>query len=206
MRKHALGLVSSCVAVSMIAAIAPAAASAGPLVATADDCDAQPLSQPFEPWLDPAYYTPLAGGDFEPGSDRWSRAGGAVVAGGNEPYYVAGDRDSRSLHLPGGSTATSPAICVGLDHPTLRLFASPAGLGGSAQVEVLYEDTAGNVNSAPIGTVGGGAGWNPTAPLPVVVNLLPLLPGDLTAVAFRFSGDGAGVLIDDVYVDPRHSS
>ena len=202
----ALGVVVSCLATAAIGLIAPAAASAGPLVASVDDCDSQPLSQPFEPWLDPAYYTPLAGGDFERGSDRWSRAGGAVVADGNEPVHVAGDRDSRSLSVPDGSTATSPAICVGLDHPTLRLFASPAGLGGSAQVEVLFEDAAGNVNSAPIGTIGGGAGWNPTAPLPVVANLLPLLPGDLTAVAFRFTASGAGVTIDDVYVDPRHSS
>jgi hypothetical protein len=202
----AIGVVVSCLVTAAIGVIAPAAASAGPLVASADDCDDQPLSQPFEPWLDPTYYTPLAGGDFERGSDRWSRAGGAVVVDGNEPFQVAGARDSRSLSLPDGSTATSPAICVGLDHPTVRLFASPAGLGGTAQVEVLFEDAAGNVNSAPIGTIGGGVGWNPTAPLPVLANLLPLLPGDLTAVAFRFSADGAGVLIDDIYVDPRHSS
>jgi hypothetical protein len=40
--------------------------------------------------------------------------------------------------------------------------------------------------------------------MPIVVNLLPLLPGDHTAVAFRFSTAG-NWQIDDVYVDPYRS-
>jgi hypothetical protein len=40
--------------------------------------------------------------------------------------------------------------------------------------------------------------------MPVIANLLPLLPGSRTAVAFRFTpyGDGGDWTIDDVYVDP----
>jgi hypothetical protein len=41
--------------------------------------------------------------------------------------------------------------------------------------------------------------------MPLVVNLLPLLPGDYTPVAFEFTpqGYGGNWRIDDVYVDPR---
>jgi hypothetical protein len=40
--------------------------------------------------------------------------------------------------------------------------------------------------------------------MPVIANLLPLLPGELTPVRFRFTpvGLGAAWQIDDVYVDP----
>ena len=38
---------------------------------------------------------------------------------------------------------------------------------------------------------------------PILVNLLALVPGERTAVAFRFTPRGLGSwLIDDVYVDP----
>ena len=36
----------------------------------------------------------------------------------------------------------------------------------------------------------------------VIANLLPLLPGETTPVAFRFTAQGADWSIDDVYVDP----
>ena len=36
----------------------------------------------------------------------------------------------------------------------------------------------------------------------VVANLLPLLPGEHTPVAFRFTALGGDWSIDDVYVDP----
>jgi hypothetical protein len=56
----------------------------------------------------------------------------------------------------------------------------------------------------PIGIVLGGSAWGPTLPMPVIANLLPLLPGDLTPVRFRFTpaGIGGAWQIDDVYVDP----
>jgi hypothetical protein len=57
------------------------------------------------------------------------------------------------------------------------------------------------VLTAPIGVVTGG-GWAPTLPMTVVANLLPLLPGDQTAVAFRFTAVAGSWQIDDVYVDP----
>jgi hypothetical protein len=48
----------------------------------------------------------------------------------------------------------------------------------------------------------GGSAWQPTLPFPVVANLLPLLPGQMTPVAFRFTARGGAWRIDDVYIDP----
>ena len=70
----------------------------------------------------------------------------------------------------------------------------------------MFEDAAGHVCSLPVGLLTGTPGWQPTAPMPVVANLLPLLPDGQTPVAFRFTplGDGEWS-IDDTYVDPwRH--
>ena len=189
-----------------IAGLAPSAAGAGVLVASASDCDEQPLSQPFAPWLDPMSYTPLAGGSFEAGADGWALEAGAAVGTGNETYAVSGP-GSRSLRLPAGASAISPPICVGLDHPTVRLFAKRAGLPTSTlAVDVLFEDAAGNEHSLQIATLGGASSWQPTVPVPILVNLLALLPGERTAVAFRFESNSGEWSVDDVYVDPRHSS
>ncbi len=201
---------SSIIAVALVAAVAalvPSSAGAGLLVSSATDCDEQVLSRPFAPWLDPMSYTPVAGGSFEAGSTPWTLEDGAAVVSGNESYSVAGAGDSRSLRLPAGGSATSAPICVGLDHPTLRLFTKRSGsLISALAVEVLFEDAGGHVRSLGIGVFGAASSWQPSAPLPVVANLLPLLPGELTAVSFRFTALSGDWRIDDVYVDPRHSS
>ena len=196
-------------AIVAVLVLAPAAAQAGPLVASAPNCDEQVLAQPFLPWVDPAHYTLAPNGGFEQGSSSWSLSGDASVGSGNESYYVRDSGDSRSLKLPAGSSATSDTICVGIEHPTLRLFARNTGSALSTlRVDVLFEDAAGNVNSAPIGVLTAGQSWQPTAVMPLVVNLLPLLPGERTPVAFEFTPQDAGGnwRIDDVYVDPWRRS
>jgi hypothetical protein len=176
----------------------PAAAQAGPIVADAPDCAAQALSQPFLPFADPMQYTLLPGGTFENGH-RWS--GGSVVSG-NEPWNVTDGGDRKSLSLAAGESTTSKSICVGLEHPDLRFFASASDPRAVLRVDVLFEDAFGRVLSAPIGAVTGNTGWSPTLPMVIGVNLLPLLPGNYTAVAFRFTASGGSFQIDDVYVDP----
>lgn len=182
-------------------------ASAGLLVDAAPNCDEQPLSKPFTPWLDFADYTPLGGGHFESGAAGWDLNGNAAVAAGNEPWYVAGPGSS-SLAVGAGASATSPVICVGIQHPTIRFFAKRTGAGllglGSLRVDVLFENNLGIVNSLPIGLVGTTAGvWQPTLPMLAIANLLPLLSGDQAAVAFRFTSQlGGAFSIDDIQVDP----
>jgi hypothetical protein len=182
-------------------------ASAGVLVAAAPPCDNQPLSKPFQPWLDYANYTPLPGGDFEGATDGWTMSGGANVAAGNESYVVGGADDASSLALSSGASAVSAPICVGLQHPTIRFFAKRRSTGllanlSTLRVDVLFELSTGSVASLPIGVVANGGSWQPTLPMLAVANLLPLLPGEHTPIAFRFTAQGGDWSVDDIYVDP----
>jgi hypothetical protein len=185
-------------------------ANAGVLVNSAPSCDAQPLFTPFQPWLDYASYTPLRGGNFESSVAGWSLSGGAAVANGNESFNAAGPGSS-SLTIPSDGSATSPTICVGIEHPTIRFFAkrNTGGLLGlsTMRVDVLFETTVGLVSSLPIGVVLPSGTWQPTLPMTVIASLLPLLPGQTTPVAFRFTPLlGGSWSVDDVFVDPygRH--
>lgn len=182
-----------------------ASAQAGVLVSSAPSCSSEPLSQPFLPWGDPASYTLSPGGSFENTMRGWTLTGGAAVTSGNETFYVGGSNDSKSLALPAGSSATSASVCVGIQNPTVRFFARNGGSATSTlQVNVLFEDSLGNVQSAPLATLTAGAAWQPTSQIPIVANLLPLMPDNTTAVAFTFTPQGSGGdwHIDDLYVDP----
>jgi hypothetical protein len=192
-----------CAATAVIAAmVLPTAANAGQLIDRAPACDTQVLGQTFLPWADVASYTLNPGGSFEDGAAGWS-LDGATVVGGNEPFFVTGAGDASSLSLPAGSTAVSAPICVGIEHPDIRFFATASKTTARLSVEVLFEDAAGNILSAPIGSVTGNTGsWAPTGPLPIVANMLALLPGNHTAVAFRFQASGGSFRVDDLYVDP----
>ena len=80
----------------------------------------------------------------------------------------------------------------------MRFFArrTSGWLLDSLKVEVLFEGAGGQVNSLPIGLVLAGGSWQPTLPFPVLASLLPLLPGEQTPVAFRFTPVGGGQLAD----------
>jgi len=141
----------------------------------------------------------------------WQLSGAAAPAAGNEPFQVHGNSDGISLALPAGSSATSGAMCVGLEHPTARFFAKRTGGSplGALRVDVLYEDLAGETRSLTIGAVLDPlSSWQPSLPMAVVANLLaPLQQDGHTAVALRFvAQDDSSWAIDDVYVDPfrRH--
>ncbi len=199
-RQHVRSLVVLMILLAF--AISAPPADAGPLVASSGDCADNTLERPFLPWLDPANYVLIPGGTFEGSTEGWQGAGS--TANDNEPWQVHGQGETRSLPLPAGSSVTSPTMCVGLDEPTMRFFARSSGsLLSLLKVEVLFEDGLGNAHSAPIGVVTPG-NWAPTLPLPILVNLLPLLPDAKTPVQFRFTPQGsASWRIDDVYVDPR---
>jgi hypothetical protein len=219
-----------CIAGLSLAALALSPSSAGALVGTAVSCDSYTLETPFLRWNDPFSYQLAPDGTFERRARGWTLTGGARVGRGNETFYVHRSGESRSMYLPTDSSATSPAMCVGLEYPTLRTFALNRRHSGSSRlkVEVLFDDP---VNLDPtglncltsivipgqpgilgsdgvcallIGTLSASRAWDATIPMPVVANLLALLPDNRTAVAFRFSPqDAAGDWrIDDVYVDP----
>lgn len=191
------------VATAALAVGAPAA-TAGVLVASAPDCAPKPTGKPFAPWGDKADYNLAPGGAFEGGAGSW-QLNGASIVDGNEPWKVNRASDSRSLRLPPGASATSPVMCVGLEHPTLRFFTRDnRALVFTLTVEVIFETSLGLKASAPVGVLLPGGQWKPSPPLLVVANLLPLLPGEHTPVQFRVRSVGLGTwFVDDFYVDPR---
>jgi hypothetical protein len=199
--KRAIGALVAAGAVTLAVA---APAHAGMLVASAQNCQSREASQVFLRWLDPLMYEQAPGGNAESAAG-WTLSGGAKVVLGNEPWKVGNRADVSSLLLPRGSRATTATMCVGIGHPTVRFFARRTSglLLDSLKVEVLFEGAGGQVGSLPIGVVLAGGTWQPTLPFPVLASLLPLLPGELTPVQFRFTPVGLGSWqIDDVYVDP----
>jgi hypothetical protein len=180
--------------------LALAALALAPSGALASGCPEQPLSQTFRPWLDVAWYVPAPNGGFEGGGEDWDLTAGAQVVDGNEPF-LSGDR---ALALPGGASATSAPMCIGVEHPTIRLFARNTGANDSAlAVSVVFRDPLlGSRRSLAVGLIGAGDAWSPTPIVPIAVNLLSLA-GD-QPVSFRFTAvDDRGTwTIDDVYVDP----
>jgi hypothetical protein len=196
--------IAAAVAVAALTAGAPAA-SAGLLVESARDCAAPVTSKPFAPWGDNADYQLAPGGAFEAGDESWQLHSGASVVSGNEPWKVSGASDSRSLQLNPGESATSPVMCVGLEHPTLRLFArNNRALLSTLSVEVIFETSLGLKASAPVGVILPSGQWKPSPRFLVVANLLPLLPGEKTPVQFRVRSVGLGTWwVDDFYVDPK---
>lgn len=192
------------VATAALAVGAPAA-NAGLLVASAPDCSPKPMSKPFAPWADQTDYTLAPGGGFEAGGPQWQLAGGASVVAENEPFKVHGAGDSRSVKLPPGASATSPVMCVGIEHPTMRLFTRDnRALLSTLTVEVIVQTSLGLKASVPVGVLLPGGQWKPTPKLLMVANLLPLLPGEHTPVQFRVRSVGLGTwFVDDFYVDPK---
>lgn len=180
----------------------PSPASAG-LLTQSVDCSPQPTTQVFAPWGDSRNYMLAPGGSFENGAPGWKLNGASVVAG-NESFKVGGSSHKYSLRLDSGESATSPEICVGLEHPVIRLFAKNNSLLLSTMsVEVIVKTSLGLKLPVPVAVVLPSGQWKPTPALLVVANLLPLLPNDLTPVAFRFRAVGGGTWwVDDVYVDP----
>ena len=133
-------------------------ASAGVLVASAPDCDDQALSKTFLPWLDIADYTALSGGDFETGAAGWSLTTAPPSPTATSPGASAAPTTPSRWRSRPARSATSPTICVGLNHPTVRFFAKRQSGGwlslSTLRVDVLFETASGTIASLPIGVVG----------------------------------------------------
>jgi hypothetical protein len=192
----------------LLAGLATAATLAAPAAAaaatTADGagCPDRPIAQPFAPWHDTADYFLAPGGDFEHGDGGWQLEGGARTGGGNEPFRIVAPTDARSLRLPPGSVATSPAFCIGVEHRALRLFARGAA-SSSAVVDILYADERGAPRTLRIATLAGGGGWAPSDVVELVVNALAAARGNAMTVRLRVAPQGATPwAIDDLHVDP----
>ena len=203
MRRALLAAITAAVAIGAFAA----PASAGILTASATDCGDETLSQPFSGFGDTSKYKLVKGGSFEGALTDWSLIGGAKVVAGNEPWKVGGASHAKSLVLPAGSSVITPTACVGIAEPTLRFFAKKnSGLLSTLAVSVYVKTSLGLVVPVPVGVLLGNGQWKASPKMLIVANLLPLLPGDRTPVAFGFTPLLGDWQIDDVYVDPRRFS
>jgi hypothetical protein len=203
--KGSVGVRVLAVAALAVALAAPAkAAGTEELVGS---CPSYAYEQPFARWLDFASYVLAPNGGLESGASDWILAGGASIAPENESFYVHGARDSRSLALPSGASATTSSMCVDATSPDLRFFVRRSGsLLSTLKVEVLYTDVLGQPRALTVAVLTGGSSWQPTPPVAFLANLtlLPLVTNGTTDVAFRFTplGSSSEWRIDDVYVDP----
>lgn len=86
----------------------------------------------------------------------------------------------------------------------MRFFARRnSGLLSTLLVQVQVETSSGAVLTLPVGGDVGLGGWHPTVPMPILTNLLPLLPGERTPVRFKITPLlGGSWQVDDFYVDP----
>ena len=179
---------------------------AGDLLESADCGYGEPTTL-FEPWGDGATYMLAPQGDLS-ATDGWTLDKHADVDSSADPFSGA----ARSLRFGKGAEAASPAMCVNLDHPTIRFFVRDAGGNGKShlKVDVLYEDFGGSVKHMTVARVRAGSTWRPSAIVPMYVNMLALAsPSGVTAVAFRFKAEGLQkgetVSISSLFVDPFRS-
>src|SRR5690349_17596686 len=123
--------------VVLLSLLAAPPALAGPLLAGVTSCDSQTLETPFRRWGDLASYVLAPNGVAESRRD-WALGGGADVEPGNETFFVHDSADRSSLAIPNGGSATTDAMCTGIDRPTLRFLARNTGSPVSLlMVEVL---------------------------------------------------------------------
>ena len=189
-RFRSLGAALAAASTLLVAAAPAHAAGSSPVTCTAPE----QLEQPFP--NDPAKYFLAPGGDFEDGlAPNWSPSSGADTA--TDDDYAGGG----FLSLPAGGSATSKEICVGLNYPTLRFYASAAS-GARLTVQALFRTPDGVSRQLKIADLTPGGTWQPTRPVYIVANLLALFPNWDGQVAFRFTASGGTVNVDDVWIDP----
>ena len=161
-------------------------------------------TQVFAPWNDFRSYYLAPNGGLENGSNGWSLSGGAFVTSGNQPFFGSG---THSLSLPSGSSALSPATCIGPYALSLRMFGKD--VGGTDQgvhVRVLWYGLLNQLlGSSDYATFPGGGKWAPTGSVSSSGGfnlLLPLLGSTSARIQITPLGSGSSWRIDDVYVDP----
>lgn len=176
---------------------------------TRQTCTAPQLVSAFASLGDMRDYVLAPGGSFEDkGLDGWQVRGAKTEGGGSSLEVAYTDDNKRSLKVPAGGSATSPAMCVDLHYPTFRLMTKPKKGEDQLKVEVIYPDS-GDPVFHPIGslTANGGKGWQASADMPVFPERGGAAPG-MRRVALRFTsiavdGEAGDWRIDDLYVDPK---
>jgi hypothetical protein len=158
-------------------------------------------SQAFQRFGDSSNYMLMPGGSFEDSTPSWKLSGGAKIVTGNEPYYLRSKTDRRSLHMPAGSSATTPTMCFAAGDWHLRFVGTSATKSSKLKVTVHVNSLLGLVSILDGGTVSNDGTWKPS---PKVELLLTNVGGLLTtkAISIRFTATSGATTIDDAYLDP----
>jgi hypothetical protein len=172
-------------------------------------CTAPQAVSAFASFGDSRDYVLAPGGSFEDKHlDGWQVQKAKTDAGGSPLELAKDDDNKQSLKVPAGGSALSPAMCVDLHYPTMRLMTKAQKNKGELQVEVIYPDSEDPVFH-PVGTVTAGASdkWQASADIPVLPERGGAAAG-MRRVALRFTsvaanGNAGDWKIDDLYVDPR---
>jgi hypothetical protein len=191
---------------TLAAAGAAVLAFAGP--AQAADCGQPTTTKAFSAFGDNNDYFTAPDGGFEAGGYGWTKSYASVVSGG-EPWHGGG----KAMQLSGnGSSVTSPAFCIDIHDPTVRLFykTNPTGGvdGSYLKVEVVISSLIGTTSQI-IGTVSPNTSWGPTPAFDLAgaaaAHLNSGLQNNDTAtlkLKFTVVNGGSSYTIDDVDVDP----
>ena len=131
---------------------------------------------------------------------------------GSSTHAVLGADHAISLALPPGSSATSPEMCVDLNYPTFRFFATQLEQDTDAElaVDVIYPALAkDNVRQAKKFRLKAKDGWELSDDIKLEPQRLGK-PSGWRKIAIRFrvkpGNKPATYKIDDVLIDPRRST
>lgn len=174
--------------------------------ATEETCADPHVAPLLAPFGDDNLYFLAPGGDFEDGGQGWTLEGGAEVAFGSGAFAPLGG-GQRSLRLPDGAAATSPAFCVDERFPKFRLTVGQLGTEkAKVRVSVVYPGLEKNVRREKDLDAPADERWK----LSKALDVKPLhgrKRGGWRLVALRVeirkSADGADTRIDDILVDPK---
>jgi len=170
---------------------------------TCRDPEVAPLLEQFK---DDDLYFVAPGGDFEDGTEGWQLEGGAAIGFGSNAFSPLGSGE-RSLQLPAGGAATSPAFCVDERYPHFRVSVGQLGSRkAKIRVSVVYPGLEKNVRKEADIDAEEKHDWKLSKRLSIKPDHGRKV-GGWRLVALRFelikAEDGADARIDDVLVDPR---
>jgi hypothetical protein len=166
--------------------------------ATTQTCQDPIVVQPFTSFGDERDYVLAPFGDFEYSTlDGWSFDGGAGP--------IADEGGNGALSLPAGSAATSPAMCIDLNYPTVRFFVrNVLDDDADLKVQVMYVDHEKAYKPHDVKKLKAKGSYGLTKD----IKIDPKRGGKEDGwrrIAFRFvaAKDKGEFRVDDLYVDPR---
>ena len=196
---HPLAPVCRRIALALVTAALLVPASSASAATT--PCAGESLARVFAAWGDYSWYFLAPNGDFEEGADGWSLTAGARVVDGNAPFALGDADGERSLSLPAGSSATSPAFCVDPDTRTVR-WVQRGPRGGLLAVEVVHLSRLARVPGRSLDAVRPGGDWEPSPQVEIPLVGTGMRNGR-TTVALTLTALSGDWTLDDLYIDPR---